>query len=773
MPRIYTLLVVLFFAGNLFSQKVDVQKKANRKTIGLVLSGGGAKGFAHIGAIQLLEECGIKPDFITGTSMGSIVGALYAMGYTVDEMKQVSDTTNWTLVLSNTVPLTEVAVVEKPYYGTFLVDMDVSLKGISLPGGLIEGQNLMEKLSVLSRPVHGIESFLDFPIPYTCVATDIVKGIPVALNHGNITDAIRASMAIPTAFTPVEIDSNLYIDGGWTRNLPVTEAKDMGADIIIAVNVGALLKEKDELQSMVSILDQTAWLLSAKDTEEQLKLCDYVITPPVSGFSTFAFDEADTIIAEGYKEAEKQRQVFEDLAKSIYPEGKNTKEIIKPFYGSDYQVSNIVTSGTKLTSSKFVKGRLAINPNKKYTAEQIAKKIGLLYGTLYYQKVNFELIQLADSTHELRVKVVENNPSKLKLSLYYDTENSVGFNLNLTLRNLVFKNSRLILDGFIAENPILGLKYLKYAGPNQNSFYFLDFKYTKDSRFDWINAYDEPSRYNYRDFTANAGVAHTFNHSTLIGLSIGFQGAKMTPISNPDSIISTLTESSVPLRAIVTSNTLDSPVFPTKGTMFLIDAEYKLNVDQKLNLKAGYPDSIQNILNESYAVDPFFIFRIGIQHYMPVVKKFSLYGDAEMVMPSKEKIGFNDMSKIGGIAPILNSASPFWGLRSSQIITTRFAAAAVGFQWNFYSSLYLKGKVDYLNTKYPMDWIYPMSNSSNNTFSIEDKHGLTSMFGFGAELAYNSAFGPVRLVLHQNQYSNQLDVFVGIGFNIYKSYGDF
>ena len=165
----------LLVFGEVFTQNSQQHKNEKRPKVGLVLSGGGAKGFAHIGAIQLLQEVGIIPDYITGTSMGSIVGALYAMGYSVEEMRSISDTTDWTVVLSNTVSLEEVTVAEKPYYGTFLTELDVRKSGVSLPGGLIEGQNLLQTLSGLTYPVHGIHNFEDFPIPFTCVATDIVN----------------------------------------------------------------------------------------------------------------------------------------------------------------------------------------------------------------------------------------------------------------------------------------------------------------------------------------------------------------------------------------------------------------------------------------------------------------------------------------------------------------------------------------------------------------------------------------------------------------------
>lgn len=762
---------------NAFSQG---SKNVHRPKIGLVLSGGGAKGFAHIGAIKLLEEVGIIPDYITGTSMGSIVGALYSMGYSVSEMESISDTTDWTTVLSNTVSLKEVTIAEKPYYGTFLTELDVKKSGVSLPGGLIEGQNLLQTLSGLTQPVHGIHNFEEFPIPFTCVATDIVNGIPVALNKGDITTAIRASMAIPTAFTPVEYDSLLLIDGGWTRNLPVQEAKNMGADIIISVNVGAPLKTKDELQSMISILDQTAWLLSVQDTKKQLEMSDYVISPQVGGFSTFDFDKADTIIAMGYDEAAKQKSVFEALAKKIYPNGRNEVIIEKPNRDSIYIISDIKVAGCNLTSEKFVKGRLNLLKKDTVTIKEIEREIGLLYGSMYYKKVGFEVIPNSDSLQTLYVNVVEDNPAKLKLSFYYDNENSLGLNVNFTLRNLLLKNSRLIFDGFVSENPIFGLKYLKYIGVDQKGFLYADVEGTKDSRFTGTNLYGQPSDFNYQEIIGNIGFAYTVNNSWIFGVETGFLHAKAAPTSNPDSLIKDIQQSSFPLRTYVNLNTLDRAVFPTKGTRFFASVSYSFDINMKASLQPEITSITPEEINAGLQINPYFVYQFSVQQYIPISPKFSLYVDGKLNFTSSSNIGFNDYVKVGGIAPILITGAPFWGLKRNEIGLAQMAAFSTGFQWNIWDALYFRGKLNYLNSKYPMEFFTnndgdPVNYIETNNPSEFDLKGetLEEIWGYGGELAYNSPIGPIRAIVHYSPKTNVAHFFMGIGYNIFKSRGDY
>ena len=226
----------------------------DKPKIGLVLSGGGAKGLAHIGILKSLEEAGITPDYITGTSMGSIMGGLYAIGYSADEIKQIVLEADWDQLLSNKSSLDEVVFEEKDYYNRYINELNFSGFKLELPKGLIEGQKLSNLLSKLTRPVHNIEDFSQLPIPYACVAVDIETGLSVVLNKGSLARSMRASMAIPSVFTPVEIDDKLLVDGGIVRNFPVEENLEMGADYIIGVFVGNQPLKKEEIKLHVRLL---------------------------------------------------------------------------------------------------------------------------------------------------------------------------------------------------------------------------------------------------------------------------------------------------------------------------------------------------------------------------------------------------------------------------------------------------------------------------------------------------------------------------------------
>jgi NTE family protein len=767
MKNLSALFVMLFLLSACFASNGEQSEKGERPKIGLVLSGGGAKGFAHIGVIKLLEEVGIRPDYITGTSMGSIVGGLYAMGYSPEQMMAISTSTNWSEVLSNSLDRSKVTIVEKQYYKSYLVELDINKQGISLPAGLLDGQNLVEMLSALSFPVHGINNFLEFPIPFTCLATNIETGDPVAISQGNIVDALRSSMAIPSVFTPVEYEGMLLIDGGWTRNLPVEDNLNMGADIIIAVDVSAPLATKENLKSMISILDQTAWILSDRDTKEQLKKCDYVISPPVLNFSTFDFDRSEEIIAAGYEEALKQRSVFEALAKKLNSSG--IKEDFQPkAVDTLYQIEKVEVVGNKLTSERFVLGHLDIQSGKKYSPKDIKNKMDEIQGSLYYKKTRYELIQASDSTYILKVTLVEENPIKLKLSIYYDSENSVGANVNLTARNIFLKNSRFIFDGFLSENPIVELKYLKYVGKKQRGFLFADGRFTDDRNFRANNAYGAEATFKYQEYIGHVGLAYSTKVNGLLALSIGAQGANALPSFNADTLVQYFRQSSVPLSLIYRMNTFDKSVFPSKGFDIVVEGRHYTSIKQTVIFQEGLYKDIEALYNELIALELYNVLKVGYQQYYPVAKRLSLITDLRMYMTSSELIGFNDYFKVGGIEPILSSAMPFWGLKRNEVSPTNAATASFAVQWNAFGNIFLRGKANYLNTEYPMVYLNGIHDQGSFRIGNKTTHEL---IGFGAEIAYNSVIGPFRLLFHRNLYDSRITTFVAFGFNIFKSSG--
>ena len=290
----------------LLSQEISPVEKANKnREIGLVLSGGGAKGLAHIGVLEVLEKYDIEPDYITGTSMGSIVGGLYAIGYKAEKIKEIVLGLDWDRLLMDEISLKNVSMEEKKTINNYVGSFPIDGYKINLPKGLVAGQNIASLLSSLTISAHHIEQFSNFPIPFKCIATDIETGEKVILDSGQLSRAMRASMSIPSAFTPIEINDHYLVDGGLSRNLPAQELKDMGADLIIGVDVGSPLQNREDLTSLVDIMEQSINMLTQSDSNEQRKLCNILIEPQLYDYSMMSFNKADSIIHKGRIAAEK------------------------------------------------------------------------------------------------------------------------------------------------------------------------------------------------------------------------------------------------------------------------------------------------------------------------------------------------------------------------------------------------------------------------------------------------------------------------------------
>ncbi len=259
-----------------------------RPKIGLALGGGGARGCAHVGILRVLEELHIPIDYIAGTSAGAIVGGMYASGMTPDEIDQALSTTDWRDALADRTRYKDLAYRRKEDDNRYPTVFEVGLQRghLVLPGGLQSGQKLRFLLQWYLIPVSAVHDFSRLPVPFKAVAADIETGDAVVLDHGDLAEAIRASMAVPGVFSPMEIDGKVLVDGGIADNLPVDVVRAMGADVVIAVDVGSPLLKREQLQSLLAVTGQVLTILTRQNVQRQIRGADVVLTPPVSGYGT-------------------------------------------------------------------------------------------------------------------------------------------------------------------------------------------------------------------------------------------------------------------------------------------------------------------------------------------------------------------------------------------------------------------------------------------------------------------------------------------------------
>ncbi|MGE5414173.1 MAG: patatin-like phospholipase family protein [Syntrophomonadaceae bacterium] len=309
-----------------------------RPKIGLALGGGGARGTAHIGVIRMLEELHIPIDYVAGTSMGSIIGGLYSCGYTPDQMEKLIGTIHWDTLFLDAPERKDQSFRQKEDDFEHLIPLEFGLNfkkgGLLLPPGLIAGSKLGFVLESATLPCSSVTNFDQLRIPFRAVATDIQTGQPYVMGSGNLARVIRASMAIPAIFTPVEIDGHLLVDGGESENLPVQTVRAMGADIVIAVNVGSSGAETAAKPTSVGgMIGRLIDLPLQQNTMASAKLADVVITPNLDGYTSADFVKGLKMIPLGYQAALAQKAKLErwSAPESVYgPWKKRHDETLPP-----------------------------------------------------------------------------------------------------------------------------------------------------------------------------------------------------------------------------------------------------------------------------------------------------------------------------------------------------------------------------------------------------------------------------------------------------------
>jgi NTE family protein len=310
--------------------------------VGLVLSGGGAKGFAHIGILQMLDSLRIPVDYIAGTSIGGIGGALYSIGYSGDDLETLMTDMDWDEIFTDTPPREQLPYFQKKDAGRY--QLEFGLEGVKPvpPSGLIFGQKISLLFSSLTFPYEQVDSFDELPIPFRCVAVDLITGNEVILKDGSLAKAMRATMAIPTVFSAVEWGDSLLVDGGMLNNLPVDVVRSMGADVVIAVDVESPLKPREKIRSVLDVLNQTLSLLGLEKKKENLQFVDLLIKPDIGRFTVGDFDEGKVsqIVETGKITAKRylpELIALRDKYRLDYSENLNGKRIL------DIQISGHTT----------------------------------------------------------------------------------------------------------------------------------------------------------------------------------------------------------------------------------------------------------------------------------------------------------------------------------------------------------------------------------------------------------------------------------------------
>lgn len=424
------------------AQSVESESAHDRPKIGLALSGGGARGAAHIGAIRELERLRVPVDFVAGTSMGAIVGGLYAAGLSTDDMKKVLVDIDWDEIFRDRPEREFLSRRRKFDDAVFQVDKSFGIKDGKLKGptGVIQGRKLDLLLERVIAPVRDIDRFDDFPIPFRAVATDIVTGEGVVLDSGNLATAIRASMSVPGAFAPVEIDGRLLVDGGIADNLPVDVVRRMGADVVIAVDISTPLLNEDQLDSAVAIVSQLSGFLTRKNTEQQiasLTESDVFIAPPLGDIASFSFKRANEAVGIGQAAAVAASKQLNQYALDADEYKRHITARDRPH--PDQQIIHFVRIDNRSSiDDAVVRARVQQQIGQALDLSQLEQDLGELYGLDIFESVRYDLVSERGRTG-LVIEVAENpwGPRYLQFGARFSSdlgdEQELGFTAGYTV----------------------------------------------------------------------------------------------------------------------------------------------------------------------------------------------------------------------------------------------------------------------------------------------------------------------------------------------------
>jgi NTE family protein len=395
----------------------------SRPRVGLALSGGGARGAAHIGVIRVLREQRVPIDCIAGTSMGAIIGGLYASGMSLDEIEQAIDAIDWDDVFVDSTYRADKTFRRKRDDDDFLIKRPLGFSDgkIKLPLGLVQGQKIDLVLSKLTLPVALIDDFDQLTIPFRSVAADIVTGEQVVLGSGNLATAIRASMSIPAAMAPVLVDGRMLVDGGIAANLPISVVREMGADIVIAVDISTPLLSQDEIGSVLSITNQLSGFLTRRNVEAEiatLTKADVFIKPDLGDIKSAEFDRLREAVPTGRVAAIEKLNRLQELALPDSADAQSLRPDADRLSGQPI-IDFVRWDNQSALSDEFITSRVEeLQLGQPLDIDKLELGIARIYGTQLFQKVGYQLVEDGDQTG-IEVTVVERDwgPKYLQFGL--------------------------------------------------------------------------------------------------------------------------------------------------------------------------------------------------------------------------------------------------------------------------------------------------------------------------------------------------------------------
>lgn len=731
-------LVIFVLAILSYTKSYSLQRNTENIRVGLVLSGGGAKGAAHIGAIKLLEELGISVDYVVGTSMGAVIGGMHSLGYSANELDSIISNRDWNMLMSDKVERKYIVYRDKEIDNKTLIEVYVknernkALKS-RLPAGVITGENIYNLFSMFMVGFPEKIHFDKLKIPFACVATDIVSGEYVVLEEGLLPLAIRASMSIPEVFAPVKYDNKLLVDGGVVNNFPVNVALEKDVDFIIGVDVQSPLNSKDKLTSVTSVMGQLIGLMGNELYIDNVAKTDILISPELSDYSTFSFSKSDIrkIIDLGYAAALEKKDELLELKKQLIDEKRKSSVKVIDLFNHDVYVTEIICEGLNKEECDWALKRADLEDNTFVNSDILYRAIGKLYGTGAFSYVTFNVIDsLGQNILKLNFKKRQSN--NYGFGLRYDTEEAISLFLSLRFNQSSLYGARYNVSGALSINPYANLGYF-YAPRN-----FAQFGVNYRFSYTDMNIYKRAKTVDNLTFVYN-GIDLSLSTNNKRNYRL-YGGVKLEDfkLNNLDDV-SVIGKDFITLdtRAVMSTflkvdvDNRNDAYFPTRGILSKNSASYYFNsLKNKIEPFGAVALHIVGTisLSESLVIEPSFYGRMLFGDEIPVVYANYLGGERD--------------------GRYLSQQISFVGINNADLFDNTL----------FVAGLSVRQRVKNKN------YVYLMGDCAVNSHCLSDVFREDYIWGIGAKYSYNSKFGPLSLTAHWSDYSKRFGVYINLGY---------
>ena len=773
MKKLSLLLLTLLVSFSIQAQTYNDHIKPPRKKVGIVLGGGGAKGAAHIGVLKYIEEMGIPVDYVAGTSMGSIIGGLYALGYTPDQLQQLISNVDWSKYIGNKIDRPTLSNEMRRRNSTLIANIPFSLDNLSdnnsnqtlisqLPSAFVNNSSLINLFNDLCVGYQEQMDFNDLPIPFACVATDMITGKEVVLRRGSVPTAMRASMAIPGVFSPVTIDTALLVDGGLVNNFPADVLKEMGADIIIGIEITSNKHITfEDLQSLPQVFGRLVTNSTNGKREENRILCNETgayIVPDVSGYGMLSFtpQAIDTLVGRGYQKAKEFHEQLQRIKLAVEQSagGNSVNKVLHAPRAKNIAVDSVMIRTITINNVPDYQSRWLLRKGKLkfkhlYTQENIEQTMQIFRGTGCFDEITYNL-KLSDSLREdrqlngfydLNVNMKPAKPHVVGLGLRYDTEEGAALLLNLGINEKKFGGLKFNANFKLSYNPKLNL-VATYSVPSLANFN-IAYQY-RNEHFRALIEKKENINLHYIHHRVSGYISqfHMLNFSTNLGLSYTNTSYDKSSIEGNtfDSTLFVTNRLLTPFINLEYDN-LDDAYFAKHGIYARLTGRYHFD---KTKTDTIFDWIKTNCPEVSYAFQAYITPGNGRFTIIPHV-----YGRWVFNNP----IYFNLYNVCGGEIEgrHFESQMPFIGFGSVEYVGDNSSVFRTDLRYNFFGKHYLTAMYNIL-----FDWD-----------ELLNEHNSDMIQGAGIKYSYNSPIGPISLTGQwaRRDSENLWGVYFSFGYN--------